>query len=134
MAVPVVNSAMATMRMNSMVSSIAAGISQTRQRAIMDSQAYTFVLTTPDNIYVTTDKPGNPVPLNRAFAINGGANATYTFTLCPNGTVYGAGGCPSNNTPPALNNAPPALTVTYQGKQTNINVSSVGNVKATTVH
>jgi len=132
-AVPVINSAMANMRMNSTVSAITAGISQTRQRAVMNSQVYTFVLTTPTNIYavtnVATNNPDNPVPLpSPAIVINGGANATYIFTLCPNGTVYGAGGvCPSNN-------APPALTATYQGRQVNINVSRVGNVTATTVH
>jgi prepilin-type N-terminal cleavage/methylation domain-containing protein len=131
-AIPLLNGAMASMRMTSTVSAITAGISETRHRAIMNSQMYTFVLTTPNNIYTVTNVATNtadqPVPLpSQAVAINGGANAAYTFTLCPNGTVYGAGGCPSNN-------GPSALTATYQGRQTNINVSSVGNVTATMVH
>lgn len=132
-AIPLMNSAMATMRMNSTVSAITAAISQTRYRAIMNSQLYTLVFTTPNNTFVVTNLGTNAsdasVPLpNQAIALNGGANATYTFTLCPNGTVYGAGGaCPSNN-------PPPALTATYQGRQTNINVSNVGNVNATIVH
>lgn len=132
-AIPLMNSAMATMRMNSTVSAITAAISQTRYRAIMNSQLYTLVFTTPNNTYVVTNLGTNasdaPVPLpNQTIALNGGANAIYTFTLCPNGTVYGAGGaCPSNN-------PPPALTATYQGRQTNINVSNVGNVNATIVH
>lgn len=131
-AVPIVTSAMANMRMNSTVSAIAAGISQTRQRAIMNSQAYTFALTTPGNVYAVTNVATNnsdplvPLP-SQAIVINGGANATYTFTLCPNGTVYGAGGaCPSSN-------GTPTLTAAYQGRQTQINVSSVGNVTTTKI-
>jgi prepilin-type N-terminal cleavage/methylation domain-containing protein len=132
-AIPVMSSAMAIMRLNSTVSAITAAISQTHYRAIMNSQLYTLVLTTPNNTYVVTNVTTNtadaPMPLpNQAIALNGGASATYTFTLCPNGTVYGAGGtCPGNN-------LPPALTATYQGRQTNINVSSVGNVTAKIVH
>ncbi len=132
-AIPIMNVAMASMRMSSTVSAITAAISQTRHRAIMNSQAYTLVLTTPGNIYVVTNVATNladlAVPLpSQAVAINGGANATYTFTLCPNGTVYGAGGtCPNNN-------GPPALIATYQGRQSNINVSSVGSVTTTNVH
>lgn len=133
MAIPVMNSANSSMRLNSTVSAITAAISQTHYRSIMNSQVYTFVLATPNNTYVVTNVTTNAadasVPLpNQPVVLNGGANATYTFTFCPNGTVYGAGGtCPANN-------SPPALTATYGGKQTNLNISTVGNVIATIIH
>ncbi len=132
-AIPAVNGAMTSMRLNSTVSTITAAVSRTRYRAIMDSQPYTVVLTTPGNSYVVTNVTTNTadaaVPLpSQGVAVNGGTNATYTFTLCPNGTVYGAGGtCPGTT-------LPPALSATYQGRQTDINVSSVGNVTTTIVH
>ena len=133
MAVPVFNSAMTTMRMNSVSNNISAAIGKTRYRAIMNSQIYTLTLTTPANTYVVTNVPtgvaDKPVPLpTRLVAINGGGNATYTFTFCPNGTVYGAGGvCPAAN-------LTPALTLTYQSRQTNMSVTSVGNVTSATIH
>ena len=132
-AIPVMNGAMISMRLHSTVSAMSAAVSSTRYRAIKDSQAYTLTLTTPNNSYVVinmvTGNADSAVPLpNPATAFNAGANATYTFTLCPNGTVYGAGGaCPGNSTPPAL-------AATYQGREIDINVSSTGNVTTTTIH
>ena len=133
MAVPAVNSGMARMQVNSTANSMSAAISNTRYRAIKDSQVYTVGLTTPANTYVVTNVAtggaDSAVPLpNPGISVNGGSNSTYTFTLCPNGTVYGAGGaCPGTN-------ATPALAFTYEGKEVDISVSSAGNVTSTTIH
>lgn len=133
MSVPVVNSTMSRMRMNSAVSSISTAISKARYQAIRNSDIYTLAISIPQNTYVVTDVSTNvantAVPLPNIVAINGGTSAVITYTLCPNGTVYGAGGSCTNNT-----NAPPALTVTYSQLQTNINVSTVGNVTTTVIH
>ena len=133
LSVPVFNSAMASMRMNSVVNNLSTAIGKTRYRAIMNSQIYTLTLSTPANTFVVTNVQtgvaDKVVPLpTKLVAINGGGNATYTFTFCPNGTAYGAGGaCPGVN-------ATPALTLTYQSRQTNMTVSSVGNVTTKTIH
>lgn len=132
-AIPIFNSAMTSMRLNSVAGNLTAAIGKARYRAIMNSQNYTLSLNTPANTYVVTNVQtgvaDNAVPLpSKLVAINGGGNATYTFTFCPNGTVYGSGGaCPGAN-------VTPALALTYQGRQTNISVSSVGNVTTTTIH
>jgi prepilin-type N-terminal cleavage/methylation domain-containing protein len=132
MSVPVVNSTMARMRMNSAVNSISTAISKARYQAIRNSDIYTLAINVPQNTYVVTDVTSNvpnaAVPLPNIVAINGGTSAVFTYTLCPNGTVYGAGGTCTNNT-----NAPPALSVTYSQLQTNINVSTVGNVTTTVI-
>lgn len=126
-AIPTMRSVMNNMRVNSMVSAISGAVAKTRYQAIMGSQPYTLTITAPANTYVvtnvTTTVASAPVPLpGQNVALNGGAGATYTFTFCPNGTVYGAGGvCPGAN-------APPALSVSSQGRQVNVNVTSVGNV------
>lgn len=133
LSVPVFNSAMASMRMNSMVNSLSTAIGKTRYRAIMNSQIYTLTLSTPANTFVVTNVQtgvaDKVVPLpTRVVAINGGGNAIYSFTFCPNGTAYGAGGaCPGVN-------VTPALTLTYQSRQTNMTISSVGNVTTKTIH
>lgn len=133
MSVPIVNSTMSRMRMNSAVSAISSAITKARYQSIRNSDVYTLAITVPQNTYVVTDVTANvanaAVPLPSAVAINGGNSAVFTYTLCPNGTVYGAGGTCTNNT-----NAPPALTVTYSQLQTNINVSTVGNVSTTVIH
>lgn len=129
-AIPMVNSAMATMRINAAVSQFEGALSSSRFQAIKNSQPYTFVLTAPANTYVLTNTAtgaaNNPVPMSSYVNINGGTAGTYTYTLCPNGMVYGAGGCPSVN-------APPALSFTYQGRQINTAVSGVGNVTTTII-
>src|SRR5579864_8166485 len=133
LAVPVFNSAMTTMRLKAVASNVTAAIGKTRYRAIMNSQPYTLTVSTPTNTYVVTNLQtnvaDNPVPLpSTLVAINGGGNATYTFTFCPNGTAYGAGGaCPGAN-------VTPALSLTYKSRQTDISVSSVGNVTTNTIH
>lgn len=135
LAVPMLTTAMTNMRINSMAAAISGAVSKTRYRAIMASQIYVLDVHTPANTYIAinqnTGQTDRAVPLpSSAIAINGGTNATYEFTLCPNGMVYGAGGsCAS-----AGNTAPPALSVTYQGRQINISVSSVGNVTTQTIH
>jgi prepilin-type N-terminal cleavage/methylation domain-containing protein len=132
-AIPVVDASMTTMRLNSAVSAMSSAISNTRYRAIKDSQIYTLVLTTPANTFVVTNTgtstsdPQAPLPYP-VIAFNGGGSATYTFTLCPNGTVYGAGGaCPGNT-------APPALAATFQNREVDLTVSSAGNVTSKTIH
>lgn len=133
MAIPTYQTMRSEMGMNSMASAIAGAISQTRYAAIMKSQIYTLAIATPANTYVVTNVStgvaNSSVPLpSSLILLNGGTSATYTFTLCPNGTVYGAGGaCPGNN-------APPAISETYQGRQTNVSVSGVGNVSTTTIN
>jgi len=133
MSVPIVNTTMARMRMNSAVSAISSSISKARYQAIRNSDIYTLAISVPQNTYVVTDVSTNvassAVPLPNTVAINGGSAAVFTYTLCPNGTVYGAGGTCTNNV-----NAPPALIVTYSQLQTNINVSTVGNVTTTVIH
>lgn len=131
--IPIFSSAMTTMRLNSMANNVTAAVGKTRYRSLMNSQIYTLTLNTPANTYVVTNvatgvvDPAVPLP-STAVAINGGGKATYTFTFCPNGTVYGAGGvCPGAN-------ATPALTLTYLSRQTNITVSSVGNVTTASIH
>lgn len=132
--IPVFQYALSDTKMTSTISGFSAAISQTRYAAIMNSQIYTLALTIPADTYVVTNVSSgvsNPaLPLvSQAVVINGGTAATYTFTLCPNGTVYGAGavcGAPGNA-------APPALTATSNGRQVNINVSTVGNVTTTIV-
>jgi len=135
MSVPVVKSTMSRMRMNSAVSAISASITKTRYQAIRNSDIYTLAITVPQNTYVVTDVSASPqvvspsVPLPNTVAINGGNSAVFTYTLCPNGTVYGAGGTCTNNV-----NTPPALSVTNGTLQTNVNVSTVGNVTTTVIH
>ncbi|HWG59562.1 MAG TPA: prepilin-type N-terminal cleavage/methylation domain-containing protein [Candidatus Acidoferrales bacterium] len=131
-AVPVIGSAIASMRLGSTVSDISGAIAKVRYRAIMTSQPYSLVITAPANTYVVTNLNTNVadrlVPLSgRGVLLNGGVAAAYTFTLCPNGTVYGAGGCPGVN-------PTPALSATYEGDQTNITVSTVGNVSTKRIH
>jgi prepilin-type N-terminal cleavage/methylation domain-containing protein len=131
-AIPAFKTTMANMQLSSTVSAISAAISQTRYAALMNSQVYTVALTAPANTYVvsnvTAGTTNSAVPLpSTAISINGGTAATYTYTLCPNGTVLGAGGTCPNNT------VPPVLSVTNNGGQVNINVSSVGNVTTTRV-
>ena len=133
MSVPVMNSTMSRMRMNSAATSISTAISKTRYRSIRNSDIYTLAITTPQNTYVVKDVVTNvsdsAVPLSNVIAINGGGNGVITYTFCPNGTVYGAGGTCVNNT-----NTPPALALTYLTRQTNISISTVGNVTATVIH
>lgn len=132
MSVPIVNSTMSRMRMNSAVSAISSSISKARYQAIRNSDIYTLAISVPQNTYVVTDVSTNvastAVPLPNTVSINGGQAAVFTYTLCPNGTVYGAGATCTNNV-----NAPPALAVTYSQLQTNINVSTVGNVTTTVI-
>ncbi len=134
-AVPLFNSAMANMRMNSMAAAISGAVSKTRYRAIMNSSTYLLDFHVPANNYVainaSTGAADRAVSLpSSVVAINGGASGTYEFTLCPNGMVYGSGGsCASTGNTPT-----PALSITYQGRQINISVSSVGNVTTTTIH
>jgi prepilin-type N-terminal cleavage/methylation domain-containing protein len=131
--VPVLSSTMSRMRLNSAVASISTAISKTRYLSIRNSDIYTLAITVPQNTYVVTDVSANVVyrvePLPSLVAINGGAAAVYTYTFCPNGTVYGAGGTCVNNA-----NLPPALSATYQKRQTNISVSTVGNVTTKNIH
>ena len=133
MSVPIVNSTMARTRMNSAVSAISSAISKGRYQAIRNSDVYTLAISVPQNTYVITDVSTNvantAVPLPSTVSINGGNAAVFTYTLCPNGTVYGAGATCTNNV-----NPPPALIVTYSQLQTNINVSTVGNVTTTVIH
>ena len=116
------------------VSAISAAIQSTRYRAIMTSQIYTIAFTAPADSYVITNvgtaTASNAVPLpgNRALILNGGVGATYTFTLCPDGTVNGSAGTCPNAT------AVPALSVAYQTRQVNINVSSAGSITTTFIH
>ena len=132
-AVPLVGSAMASMHLQSMVNGITSAISRTRYQAIMNSKIYTLAITAPADTYQVTDVTGGftypAVPLpNQDVALNGGTGATYTFTLCPNGTVYGAGGaCPGNT-------ATPSLAATIAGREIDISVSQVGDVTTKTVH
>jgi prepilin-type N-terminal cleavage/methylation domain-containing protein len=128
-AIPVITTAMVNMRINSAVSQFSGAIASARYQAIKDSQPYTLVLTAPANTYLVTNTSTGrlsintpaPVPMSTYVSIDGGTAGTYTYTLCPNGIVYGAGGCPSAN-------APPALLFTYQSRQINVSVSGVGNV------
>ena len=132
--IPIFQGAMANMQLNSTVSAISAALSQTRYAAIMNSQVYTLAIAAPANTYVVTNvgtgiaNAAVPLP-STAIAINGGTNATYTYTMCPNGTVSGAGGV----CPPVINTVPPALSATNNGRQVNINVSSVGSVTTTRI-
>jgi prepilin-type N-terminal cleavage/methylation domain-containing protein len=132
-AVPMFYNALNSMRLSNMVSNLSGIISSTRYQAIMKNQVYTLEITAPANTYVvtnfTTTTAGAATPLanGQTVKINGGSGATYTFTFCPNGTVYGSGGgCPNAN-------AIPALQVTYGSRQVNIAVSTVGNVTTTTI-
>lgn len=128
-ALPVYTTAMSNMRMNSMVTALTRAISNARYQAVMNSQIYTVAITAPGNTYVVknigTGVSAAAVPLpSTLIAINGGTAATYTFTLCPNGTVYGSSGnCPNAN-------AIPAIALTYQTRETDVSVSGVGNVTA----
>lgn len=126
-AVPIYNDTMMNWKMNSMASAISGAISSTRYQALSKSQIYTLAVSAPANTYVVTDvttntaAPAVPLPSNQIL-VNGGSG-TSTFTLCPNGVVYGAGGVCVTGSP-----NPPALSVSYKTRQIDINVSSVGNV------
>ncbi len=133
-ALPMYNSAMTNMRMNSMVGAISGAVSRTRYQSIMSSKIYTLAITAPANTYVVTNVTNGTaaaaVPLpSTSIAINGGTGATYTFTLCPNGVVYGAGGVCATGSP-----APPALALTYKSREIDISVSGVGNVTSNVIH
>jgi len=133
-AVPSLTSSMSVFKVRNGVSAITGAIQSTRYRAIMASQIYTVALTAPADTYVVTNvttataSPAVPLPGNRALILNGGVATTYTFTLCPDGTVNGSAGVCPNNT------ALPALSVGYQTRQVNINVSSAGTITTTFVH
>lgn len=126
-ALPVYTTAMANMRMNSMITALTRAVSNARYQSVMNSQIYTLTITAPANSYVvkniSTGVSVASVPLpTTMIAINGGTSSTYTYTLCPNGTVYGAGGgCPNGN-------APPGLALTYHSNETDLSISGVGNV------
>ena len=96
MSVPIVNSTMARMRMNSAVSAISSAISKAPYQAIRNSDVCTLAISAPQNTYVVTDVStnvaGSAVPLPNTVSIKGGNAAVINYTLCPNGTVYGAGG------------------------------------------
>jgi hypothetical protein len=127
--IPVFSTAMAGMRINSAVSGFSGALSTARYHAIRDDVSYTLVLTVPANTYVLTSSAGpttGPLPLPSYVLINTGTAATYTYTLCPNGMVYGAGGCPGA--------APTTLSFTYQGREINVAISEVGNVTKTIIH
>ena len=135
-AIPVLGPALSRMKINSDVATISATISRTRYRAIRDSNILTMAITAPQNTYVvseldaiTGNTTADPVePLPGEVKLNSGTG-TFTYTFCPNGTVYGAGGtCVGNS------NLPPTLATTYQNLQTNITVSTVGNVTTTVIH
>lgn len=120
------------MRLNSAVSAMSSAITQTRYQSIMTSQSYSLVINSVGNTYVITNLStgvaGSAIPFTpSAVAVNGGAG-TSTFLFCPNGTVWGAGAtCPGAG-------APPAITAVFEGRQINLNVSSVGNVTTTQIH
>jgi type II secretory pathway pseudopilin PulG len=130
LAIPVISNTLVNMRMNSSVSQFTAALSSSRFQAIKASQPYTLVITAPANTYVLTNTvtgyAAPAVPFPSYIDINGGGG-TFTYTLCPNGTVYGAGGaCPGTN-------QPPSLSFQYQNRQIDIAVSEVGNVSTTTI-
>jgi prepilin-type N-terminal cleavage/methylation domain-containing protein len=132
-AIPVFNSAMTNSRMNSMVSAITGTISSTRYQALMKSQIYTVAITAPANTYVVTNVTTNTaaptVPLPTTLVLVNGGAGTSTFTLCPNGVIYGAGGsCASGSA------APPAISISSGNRQINMSISSVGNVSTTIIH
>jgi len=131
-AIPITTTALNNAHVTSMVDAISGAVAKTRYQSIMTSQPYTMVITTPANTYVVKNiSTGVSVAMalpSQTVQINGGTAATYTYTLCPNGTVWGAGGtCPGVT-------LPPALTVSLQGRQINMAISSVGNVSTTNVH
>lgn len=130
MAVPIYQNTLMNWRMNSMASAITGAISSTRYQALSKSQTYTLAITAPANTYVVTNVSTGtaatavPLPSNQIL-VNGGTG-TSTFTLCPNGVVYGAGGSCATGSP-----NPPAISVSYNTRKINISVSSVGNVSTT---
>jgi prepilin-type N-terminal cleavage/methylation domain-containing protein len=132
MAMPVMSSVQAGMKVNAAVSAINGAIQKTRYRAIRNSQIYTLALTAPQNTYIVTNVAtgiaDRALNLPSQVRINNGAGQTYTFTFCPNGIVYGAGGACPNVT------LPTPLTLTYRTRQTNMSFSQVGNVTATVIH
>ncbi len=137
-AIPVMDNAMIGMKMNALASAIRGAISQTRYRSIMTNQTYTLVLTTPADTFVVTNTntgiADSSVPLPSTFVtLTGGTGGIFTYTFCPNGMVYGSAAV-CHITSNAVNNAAPGISITYKGRQTNINVSSVGNVSTTIVH
>lgn len=126
-AVPIYNNTLMNWRMNSMASAITGAISSTRYQALSKSQIYTLAITAPANTYVVTNvstsTAGTAVPLpSNQILVNGGSG-TSTFTLCPNGVVYGAGGTCVTGNP-----APPTISVSYNSRTITVSVSSVGNV------
>lgn len=134
LAIPVISTTWANMRINAAVGQFSGAIASARYRAIKDSQPYTFVLTTPANTYVETNTvtltADAAIALPSYVTITGTGGSPFTYTLCPNGIIYGAGGvC---NPPPAT--TPTTLSFTYQGRQINLAVSGVGNVTTTIIH
>jgi prepilin-type N-terminal cleavage/methylation domain-containing protein len=126
-AVPIYNATLRNWQMNSMAGAITGAISSTRYQALSKSQIYTLAITAPANTYVVTNVSTNtagtavPLPSNQIL-VNGGTG-TSTFTLCPNGVVYGAGGTCVTGNP-----APPTISISYNNRTIAVNVSSVGNV------
>jgi len=133
MAVPIYTNTLMNWRMNSMASAISGAIASTRYQALSKSQIYTLAITAPANTYVitnvTTATASAAIPLTNTEILVNGGTGTSTFTLCPNGVVYGAGGVCATTSP-----APPAVSISYKTRQINISVSSVGNVSTTIVN
>jgi len=137
-ALPMFLNTLNNMRLTDMVSNLSGTLSSTRYQSIMKNQDYSLVITTPANTYVVTNlstgtaSASIPLANGQTIVINGGAAATYTYTFCPNGTVYGnTGNCPGEAGFASV--ATPALSVTYKSRQVNLAVSSVGNVTTTII-
>lgn len=130
-ALPVLGNALQRMHLGSMASSVSSAVLKTRYQAIKNSQIYTLTITTPANTYVVTNVStatvGPTSGLPAEVTLNGGTAGTYTYTFCPNGVVYGAGGVCPGLTLPGL------IKATVQNGEVDISISSVGNVTTTTI-
>ena len=130
--VPVLGSAMSRMRLNSAVASISTAISKTRYRSIRNSDIYTLAMTAPQNTYVVTDVSANVVdrvePLPSLVDQRRSGRGLHLYLLSQRHRVRRWGTCVNDA------NLPPALSATYQNRQTDISVSTVGNVTTKNIH
>jgi hypothetical protein len=137
-AIPVMTAAMNNMRMASVTNAITAAISKTRFRSIMNDQSYTLIIQASNNTFTVTNLntgvADNIVPLPSTLVVlSGGTGGTFTYTFCPNGMVYGSGAA-CQIASDSANNPAPDITIAYQGRQININVSNAGTVVKQIVH
>jgi len=135
-AIPGFMNALKSYNQSATVSAVTGAIESTRFLAIMRGYPYQMVFTASTlsfEVYneippattfsVVVPAQGSAItPLPNAGGVAMHGAATFTYTFCPNGTVFGAAtACPGSA-------MPPSMQISNSVKSNTITVSGVGNV------